>query len=191
MNSYSISQLARSFGLSRSTLLYYDRIGLLCAAERTASGYRRYSSCEYEKLERICLFRRAGLPLADIQKMLADNAEPGVKVLEKRLRELGDEILALRNQQQLITAMLKNMSGRQFTPVMNKQMWVEMLEAAGMDESAMQRWHAEFEVRAPEAHCDFLLSLGITEGEVERIQKWSRENSTGEKNIKSSKITAG
>jgi hypothetical protein len=30
-------------------------------------------------------------------------------VLEKRLQKLGDEILALKVQQQLITAMLKNM----------------------------------------------------------------------------------
>jgi DNA-binding transcriptional MerR regulator len=29
---YHITQLARQFGLSRSTLLYYDRIGLLSPA---------------------------------------------------------------------------------------------------------------------------------------------------------------
>lgn len=177
MENYSISQLARTFGLSRSTLLYYNRIGLLCPAERTAAGYRRYSKLEHDKLERICIFRRTGLSLADIKKLLAGDAGPGAEVLEKRLQELGDEILALRNQQQLITAMLKNMSSHKFSPIMNKQMWVEMLEAAGMDESAMQRWHAEFEVRAPQAHHDFLLSIGIPESEAERIQKWSRESS--------------
>lgn len=123
------------------------------------------------------MFRSTGLPLSDIQKMLAAETEPGTEVLEKRLRELGDEILALRVQQQLITAMLKNMSSDKFAPAMNKQMWVEMLEAAGMDESAMQRWHAEFEARAPQTHYEFLLSLGISESEAERIQKWSRESS--------------
>jgi len=86
----------------------------------------------------------------------------------------------LRNQQQLITAMLKNMSSDKFVPAMNKQMWVEMLEAAGMDESAMQRWHAEFENRAPWAHYEFLLSLGIPESEAEHIQKWSHENKTSD-----------
>lgn len=175
MKSYSISQLARIFGLSRSTLLYYDRIGLLCAAERTTSGYRRYYKHEHDKLERICMFRRTGLPLADIQKMLAGNTEPGAEMLEKRLQELGDEILALRVQQQLITAMLKNLNSDQFASVMNKQMWTEMLEAAGMDESAKQGWHAEFETRAPQAHYEFLLSLGISEIEAVSIQKWSRE----------------
>lgn len=122
------------------------------------------------------MFRQAGLPLADIKKMLAVDAEPGVELLERRLQELGDEILALRNQQQLITAMLKNMSSNKFAPVINKQMWVEMLEAAGMDESAMQHWHTEFEARAPQAHYEFLLSLGISKDEAERIQEWSRTN---------------
>ena len=121
------------------------------------------------------MFRSTGLSLADVQKMLVSHTEPGTVVLEKRLQELGDEILALKVQQQLITAMLKNMSSDKFAPPMNKQMWVEMLETAGMDESAMQHWHAEFETRAPQTHYDFLLSLGISESEVERIQEWSRE----------------
>ncbi len=175
VKNYSISQLARLFGLSRSTLLYYDRIGLLCPAERTASGYRCYSKHEYDRLKRICMFRSTGLSLADVQKMLISNTEPGTAVLEKRLQELGDEILGLKVQQQLITAMLKNMSSDKFAPPMNKQMWVEMLQTAGMDELAMQLWHAEFETRAPRTHYDFLLSLGISESEVKLVQKWSRE----------------
>ncbi len=183
METYLISQLARAFGLSRSTLLYYDRIGLLCASERTAAGYRRYSKDEYRKLERICVFRRAGLPLAEVQKMLFSDSEPSVKILEKRLRELGDEILDLRTQQHLIAAMLKNMTSDKFAPIIDKKMWVEMLKSAGMDEAAMKAWHAEFENRASEAHYEFLLSLGIPESEARDIQKWSR----GIKNDRSGK----
>jgi len=180
MKSYSISQLASIFGLSRSTLLYYDRIGLLRAAKRTDSGYRRYSKHEHDKLERICMFRSTGLPLADIQKILTGDAEPGTQVLEKHLQELGDEILTLRVQHQLITAMLKNISSDKFAPAMNKQMWVEMLETTGMDESAMQHWHTKFEARAPQRHYEFLLSLGISENEAVRIQKWSHENNASD-----------
>src|SRR5262245_19662656 len=54
MKTYSISRLARAFGLSRSTLLYYDRIGLLAPSGRTGSGYRSYSEKDYRQLERIC-----------------------------------------------------------------------------------------------------------------------------------------
>ncbi len=36
----TVGKLAEDFGLSRSTLLYYDRIGLLQPAARTEKGYR-------------------------------------------------------------------------------------------------------------------------------------------------------
>ena len=180
MKTYSISQLARKFGLSRSTLLYYDRIGLLQAPLRTAAGYRRYSAAEHAKLERICMFRRAGLPLADVKRVVSDDSEPSAALLEKRLRQLGEEILDLRNQQRLITALLKSMQSEGFSPAIDKQMWVEMMEAAGMDEVAMRQWHAEFERRASEAHHEFLRSLGISENEALQIQDWSRMAQTGE-----------
>ena len=175
MKTYSITLLAREFDLSRSTLLYYDRIGLLCASTRTTAGYRQYSSKDRNRLERICIFRKAGLSLSDIYRMLSDDAAPSVKILEKRLQELEEEILALRNQQHSITAMLKKMTKSQIDSVINKKMWVEMLESAGMNEVAMRRWHSEFESRAPQAHHVFLLSLGISEAEVDGIRQWSRK----------------
>lgn len=174
MKTYSISQLARAFGLSRSTLLYYDRIGLLSASQRTASGYRRYTEQNYQQLERICIFRGAGLPLADIKTMLSGDSNPSIPILEKRLRELDSEILELRTRQHLITAMLKNMTSKDFRPAIDKKAWVEMLKSAGMDEDGMRTWHAEFEKRSSDAHFQFLLSLGIPEKEAKTIQKWSK-----------------
>jgi len=174
MKSYSISQLARAFGLSRSTLLYYDRIGLLQAPERSAAGYRLYTEREYRRLERICMFRGLGLPLADIGQLLAGGDAPDATILEKRLRELGAQILALRSQQHLIIAMLKRVKKGGYAPVIDKQMWVKMLAAAGMDDDAMAKWHAEFERLAPEAHHDLMISLGIAEHEVRQIQQWAR-----------------
>ncbi len=175
MKTYSISKLAGLFGLSRSTLLYYDKTGLLQAPERTETGYRVYTETEYQKLENICIFRDAGLPLSDIKRLLYTDAEPSAKILENRMLELGDQILQLRKQQHIIIEMLKNMTGKSYSPVVNKETWVKMLEAAGMDEAAMAKWHAEFETCAPEAHYELLLSLGIPEDEARQIQKWSRD----------------
>jgi DNA-binding transcriptional MerR regulator len=175
MKTYSISQLANNFGLSRSTLLYYDKIGLLSATERTPSGYRRYTERDHSQLERICMFRGAGLALVDIKKMFSGGPNPSVSILEKRLRSLDKEILELRIQQHLIAAMLKNMTSEDFTPAINKKAWVEMLESVGLDEAGMKAWHAEFERRSPEKHYDFLLSLGIPDSEARRIQDWSRD----------------
>jgi len=175
MQTYAITELGRLFGLSRSTLLYYDRIGLLHASGRTHAGYRCYTEPDRARLERICLFRRAGLSLTDIREMLNADIEPSAELLEKRLQALSEEISQLRSQQHLITALLRKIScdTAPATPI-NKQMWVEMLQAAGMDEAAMRAWHTGFELRAPREHHDFLVSLGIEVDEVERIRQWSR-----------------
>jgi MerR family transcriptional regulator, thiopeptide resistance regulator len=167
--------LARSFGLSRSTLLYYDRIGLLCASERTSAGYRVYTQNEFVRLERICIFRSAGLSLEDVRELLSSGAAPSVKILENRLQDLEDQILFLRGQQHAIIAMLKKMTNDSFKPIIDKKMWVTMMEAAGIDEASMAKWHAEFEHRAPKAHKEFLMSLGIPKDEVRKIQEWSKE----------------
>jgi len=175
MHTYSISQLAKAFGLSRSTLLYYDRIGLLAASVRTAAGYRQYSQEDHNRLERICTLRRTGLSLSDIQRFLSADPTPAAHILEHRLKALEQQILSLRNQQHVIVAMLKEMTRGSHGAVVDKQLWVKMLAAAGMDEPAMMRWHAEFERHAPDAHFEFLLSLGIPEDEACQIRQRSRE----------------
>lgn len=173
MKTLSISQLARQFGLSRSTLLYYDRIGLLPPADRTESGYRVYGAKDRRRLERICSLREAGLTLADIKACLATRGKPSASVLKRRLRETADEISGLKQQQRLLARMMKRAAARNADGSVDKKLWVEMLRAAGMSNEAMGRWHAEFERRAPQAHHDFLLSLGIPEAEVRRIRDWS------------------
>jgi DNA-binding transcriptional MerR regulator len=171
MKTYSISRLGQAFGLSRSTLLYYDRIGLLAPSGRTGSGYRYYSEKDYRRLERICQFREAGLTLKDIRGVLSSGGRPGPKLLDKRMRETAATIVDLKNQQRVL-ARLSRIAGTS-TPV-DVALWVEMLEAAGMNEKARKRWHTEFERRAPDAHNEFLLSLGIPPEEVIRIRRWSR-----------------
>jgi MerR family transcriptional regulator, thiopeptide resistance regulator len=178
MRTYSISKLARLFDLSRSTLLYYDRIDLLPACARTESGYRVYTQEDAGRLERICRLRRAGLCLEDIRSILSTGDQPSAVLLENRLKGIGEEILELKVQQGLLLSMLKGVASKGTWPQVDKQMWVEMLRAAGMDEAAMARWHAEFERRAPEEHHSFLLSLSIPEREVERIREWSRKKGT-------------
>lgn len=177
MRTYSISKLARACGLSRSTLLYYDRLGLLPASGRTGSGYRLYTDRDRRRLERIRHFRDAGLTLKDIRAVLATGGKPGTKLVEKRMRETAASISALKNQERLLGGMLRQVAAGTLPAAVDKQLWVEMLQAAGMDQEAMNRWHAEFERRAPAGHQEFLVSLGLPEAEVARIRRWSRGES--------------
>jgi MerR family transcriptional regulator, thiopeptide resistance regulator len=178
MKTHTISKLGRMFGLSRSTLLYYDRIGLLTPSVRTESGYRLYTEDDVERLQRICSLRRTSLSLNDIGSILASETHARGGVVEKRLQEIGSEISDLKAKQELLGRMLKGMASYEAPVNVDKQMWVEMLRTAGMDEQGITLWHAEFEHRAPEAHRDFLLSLGMGEKEVDLIRQWSRKNRT-------------
>jgi MerR family transcriptional regulator, thiopeptide resistance regulator len=166
--------LAREFGLSRSTLLYYDQIGLLTPASRSESGYRLYTEADRERLQTICTYRQAGLTIDDIASLLATRTEDdSVAVIEERLRLIGEEIRSLQTKQRLLARIAKIAVSGGANAAVDKKAWVEMLRVAGMDDTAMQRWHAEFERRAPEAHHRFLISLGIDETEAASIRAWS------------------
>ena len=169
METYRISELARRFGLSRSTLLYYDRLGLLRPSGRSQADYRQYSEDDLSRLERICFFRRAGLSLAEIA-LLLKNAGSDHSALEKRLREISHEIAALKAQQRLIAGTLKTVASGPEASGLDKNLWLNLQKACGFDEAALKNWHIEFERRAPEAHQAFLLSLGLSEKEAIQVR---------------------
>lgn len=172
----TISQLARRFGLSRSTLLYYDSIGLLSPSKRTRANYRIYSDPDVERMELIDVYRRAGLPLKEIARILRSKKGADLSALfEARLRGLNLEIAKLRRQQQMLVGLMRNPDALHRSRHMDKAGWVAILRAAGLDDRAMRRWHEEFERLSPEAHQDFLESLGLPEEEVARIRLGSRQ----------------
>jgi MerR family transcriptional regulator, thiopeptide resistance regulator len=167
---YQIGDLARLFGLSRSTLLYYHRIGLLTPSGRSDARYRLYSEADKERMDAICSFRKAGLGIEDIKLILDAALSDTSAVVQQRLLAVGKEIRALQTKQCLLAGMLKlQRHGGPLTSV-DKEMFVELLRAAGMDDEAMRLLHVEFERRAPEAHHSFLLMLGISEREAQQIR---------------------
>ena len=126
-----------------------------------------------DRLSTICSFRQAGLTIEDIRRVLSMEEDANGVVLRRRMRELGEEISTLQTQQHLLGKMLQVQSLGELPVTIDKQAWIEMLRAAGMDEAAMRRWHTEFERRAPEAHHKFLLALGMSEDEAFFIRKQS------------------
>ncbi|HEY6838599.1 MAG TPA: MerR family transcriptional regulator, partial [Geobacteraceae bacterium] len=158
-----------------STLLYYDRIGLLSPSGRSDAHYRLYSPKDRERLETICAYRQAGLTIEDIAALLVREGDDTSTVLEHRLKALGEEIRALQTKQRLLARMLRITATGGPEADVDKETWVAMLRAAGMDKEAMQRWHSEFERRAPEAHHRFLISLGIDEKEAQLIRSLSAQ----------------
>ena len=171
----SISTIAKVAGLSRSTLLYYDRLGLLKPSKRSRSGYRQYSPADAERLKQICLYRQMGIPLREMKKLLLDSGgAASVEILKCRLRILDREIANLRKQQRHIVALLKLKQLQQGVEMINKDRWVEIMRAAGFSEEDMHNWHIQFEKMEPEVHQEFLVSLGIDSAEIQKIREWSR-----------------
>ena len=119
-------------------------------------------------------FREAGLKLKDIRSILLAGGKPGVKLLDKHMRETAATIVTLKNRQRVLAGMLNRIASGSGSAPVDVELWIEMLEAAGMNQKARKRWHTEFERRAPAAHDEFLLSLGISPVEVAKIRRWSR-----------------
>ncbi len=172
---YTVSKIARQFGLSRSTLLYYDRIGLLSPSGRSPGDYRLYDQADCDRLEQICQLRQTGLSLKEVAEILDGNDSAPQRLLKQRLADLNQEINQLRQQQQVIVKLLGNPQLIRSTRIMTEETWVMMLEAAGLDAVARRRWHQAFERHAPEAHQDFLESLAFTPTEIEQIRAASRQ----------------
>jgi DNA-binding transcriptional MerR regulator len=170
----TIGRLARRFGLSRSTLLYYDSIGLLSPSSRSAKDYRLYSKRDAKRLEQICRYRRAGIALRDIGKLLDSRGSRLAGILEQRLGELNDEILHLHEQQRLIVGLLEKRGHLAKVRVMNRERWVSLLAASGFSSDDMLGWHARFERSAPQKHREFLELLCFSETEVRRIRAAAR-----------------
>jgi DNA-binding transcriptional MerR regulator len=179
-NLMTIGQLAGRAGISRSTLLYYDSIGLLRPSGRSAANYRKYTEEDASRLEKIRMYRQVGLSTGDIGRILGSPRGGAREILEKRFFELGREIALLREQQSVIVRMLKSSSLRKRLPVMDKENWVALLQAAGLDEAGMNKWHTEFEKLAPLSHQEFLEGLGIAKEEIDLIRKWSRGEMPGQ-----------
>lgn len=176
----SISHIARRYGLSRSTLLYYDRLRLLRPSYRTSAGYRLYSAEDETRLKEICRYRKGGLTLAAIAKLLSgerDSAHAVSEALHRRLTELNHEIAALRRQQQVVLSLLPRKGQRvdRLARAMTKKKWIALLRSAGMSDEDMRDWHVAFERQSPLAHQDFLESLGLEDVEIRRIRARSVE----------------
>lgn len=172
---HTVGRLARRYGLSRSTLLYYDRIGLLSPSRRSEAGYRLYTDGDAVRLEKILLFRGVGLPLESISALLASESGSVAEALEERLLRINAEIGSLRRQQELVLELLKDSQAGRRARVMDKTSWVSLLRATGLDDRDMEKWHSEFERLAPEAHQDFLEFLGIHGPEIDSIRRHARQ----------------
>jgi DNA-binding transcriptional MerR regulator len=173
----SIGQLGKEFSLSRSTLIYYDKKGLLKPSARSEANYRLYTDRDAEKLKLILTYRSGGLSLQEIASLVNNRSAKSTTILTNRLELLNRDIASLRQQQQIIVQIMGQSKLLKSTRIMDKERWVKLLQATGLNDEGMEKWHIEFERAMPEMHQDFLESLGLSEKEIRGIRKRSKKTS--------------
>ncbi len=68
----NISEFAKLAGVSRQTLIYYDKIGLFSPAFVAENKYRMYSHNQVDNIGIITILEDLGVPLKKIREILAD-----------------------------------------------------------------------------------------------------------------------
>lgn len=146
---FLISELAKRVGVSRTTLLYYEKLGVI-RGQRLDNGYRFYTELDAQRLTLAMQLQAGGLSLKECITCL--NGKLDKDILSERLRLLDEEIVQKQKARKLLSGLLGESSNRDF--------------------------HAQLNELAPQAHYEWLLQQGFTEKEAQRIRWLSKDMNT-------------
>jgi DNA-binding transcriptional MerR regulator len=118
----TVSEVAASAGLSPDAVRYYERVGLLPKANRTAAGYRMYEESTADRIRFIKGAQRLGLSLDEIRELL-EVADRGLCpcghariLLEERIAHCDRELARLRRVRRELSLMLERTPTAQECP---------------------------------------------------------------------------
>lgn len=112
-----IGELARAAGTKAETIRYYEREGILPAADRTHSNYRDYSPRHLAALTFVRRARQLGFGMAQVRQLLAlsDGADKPCEdvdlLVEKQIEEVDRKIADLSALRGELTQMLYACNG--------------------------------------------------------------------------------
>lgn len=90
--SLKIGEVAKSTGISVEAIRYYERLGLIREAPRTASGYRQFEPQVVRRLRFVQRAQALGFSLEEIRELLELRVSPEATSAE--VRELAEAKLA-------------------------------------------------------------------------------------------------
>lgn len=90
---YSAGELAHLLGISKQTMMYYEKMNILQPEKIAENGYRCYSMDQYLTLEIIVFLRRLNIPVPKIREYLAHrSSEAFLSLLEERRKQCEEVI---------------------------------------------------------------------------------------------------
>ena len=114
---YSVGSLSALAGVSVRTLHHYDQIGLLTPSQRSAAGYRQYTTDDVARLHRILVYRELGFDLSRIAQILDDPAADALEHLRQQHALLTERRSRLQSIIEAVEAMMSaKKSGYNMTP---------------------------------------------------------------------------
>lgn len=69
---YTINDIVRTLGLSRTTIMYYESLGIVTPAREGKQARRMYSDADMWRLMSAVLLKNIGIPPRDLPNYLAD-----------------------------------------------------------------------------------------------------------------------
>lgn len=114
---FTIGALSRQTGVKIPTIRYYEQIGLLAAAGRSAGNQRRYSNAATERLTFIRHARGLGLPLDAIRALIRLSQHPeqscadADRIAAEQLTEVRQRIARLRRLERELDRISKGCDG--------------------------------------------------------------------------------
>lgn len=95
---FSTGEVSKLFQISKDTLRYYDKIGILKPEINNTNKYRYYNISHLEKLGMILANKYLGIPLAEIKTTMAsENLLEYMNLIEKQEDMINNKIKELEN----------------------------------------------------------------------------------------------
>lgn len=112
--SMTISDLSRRSGCTPPTIRYYESIGLIARAARTAGGRRAFGSSDVERLQFVRRARAFGMSIEQVRKLIEAAAAPvsGCGSARGLIQQRLDDIAAQRAELAQLEESLVNMAIR-------------------------------------------------------------------------------
>ncbi len=113
---YSIAEVAEKFDISKNTLRYYERIGLLDLIGRDSKGIRFYTDDDLDEINKIVHLRKVGASISEIRIFLSDEKKPTIETLQNRIQflkhlnqKLAKEMIEINEQKDYIDKKLNQL----------------------------------------------------------------------------------
>lgn len=147
----STGELAQMLDISKQTVIYYDRVGLLSPAGRGSQNYRLYTLDQADELDTILTLRNLGVPIEELKDYL-------------RRKSPAHCIEMLRRQEAFAEFEIKRM----------ERLRRKISGRAAILEQVLKETDYEQVAYASHQRCDFLFEASGDSSEKEQLQSFIR-----------------